>query len=107
MAPEIYANSLRNDKTPFDGEAVDIWSSGTILFCMLTGNRSYHRAHRSDPQYYWMTRDIKRLLQDWNLNLTSEATNILEGMLQENPRERTTLEEVLNHPWLQQPLRLV
>lgn len=102
MAPEIYANSLRNDKTPFDGEAVDIWSSGTILFCMLTGNRSYHRAHSSDAQYYWMTRDIERLLKDWNLKLTPEAINFLKGMLQENPRERMTLKEILNHPWLQQ-----
>lgn len=100
MAPEIYANSIRNDKTPFDGEAVDIWSSGTILFCMLSGNRSYHRAHRSDSQYYWMTRDVERLLRDWNLNLTAEAVSLLKGMLQENARDRITLDEILNHPWL-------
>jgi serine/threonine protein kinase len=94
MAPEIYAN-----RTPFDGEAVDIWSCGTILFCMLSGNRSYARAHRSDPQFYWMTNGIEMLLKDWAVTLSPEAVDLLKGLLKADPRERLTLDEVLNHPW--------
>eukprot|EP00545_Synedropsis_sp_CCMP1620_P007099 CAMPEP_0119006938 /NCGR_PEP_ID=MMETSP1176-20130426/2645_1 /TAXON_ID=265551 /ORGANISM="Synedropsis recta cf, Strain CCMP1620" /LENGTH=430 /DNA_ID=CAMNT_0006958975 /DNA_START=96 /DNA_END=1388 /DNA_ORIENTATION=+ len=96
MAPEIYAN-----RTPFDGEAVDIWSCGTILFCMLSGNRSYQRAHHSDPQFYWMTHDIEMLLKDWAVTLSPEAVDLLKGLLKADPRERLTLTEVLNHSWFQ------
>merc|ERR1712226_1688672 len=40
MSPEIYKN-----RHAFDGELADVWTAGTILFCMLSGNRSYQRPH--------------------------------------------------------------
>jgi hypothetical protein len=94
MSPEVYRN-----KTPFDGGAVDIWTCGTILFCMVTGNRSYARPHDSDPQFYWMTHGLSRLLQDWGIELSRECVHLLKNMLQVDPRLRLTLEEVLVHPW--------
>lgn len=94
MSPEVYEN-----RRAFDGEAVDIWSCGTILFCMLSGNRSYQRAHLSDPQFYWMTQGIEKLLKDWDVTLSDEAVSLLKGMLKVDPRERLTLTEALNHAW--------
>ena len=38
MSPETFKN-----RDPFDGELIDVWTLGTILFCMLTGNRSYQQ----------------------------------------------------------------
>jgi hypothetical protein len=98
MSPEVYRNRL-----PFDGGAVDIWTCGTILFCMVTGNRSYARPHDSDAQYYWMTRGLSRLLRDWGIELTTECAHLIKNMLQVEPRLRLTLDEVLNHPWFQHP----
>jgi Protein kinase domain len=94
MSPEIYRN-----RTPFDGGAVDVWTCGTILFCMVTGNRSYSRPHDSDAQYYWMTHGLSRLLHDWNIDLTAECTHLLKNMLQVDPRLRLTVDEVIHHPW--------
>ncbi len=96
MSPEIYEN-----RVPFDGGAVDVWTAGTILFCMVTGNRSYARPDNSDAQYYWMTRGLTRLLADWGLmdELSTECVDLLERMLQVDARMRCTLEEVLDHPW--------
>lgn len=94
MSPEIYRN-----RTPFDGAAVDVWTCGTILFCMVTGNRSYSRPHDSDAQFYWMTHGITRLLHDWNVELTPECVHLLKYMLQVDPRLRLTLEEIIHHPW--------
>ena len=98
MSPEIYKN-----RTPFDGGAVDIWTAGTILFCMVTGNRSYQRPHASDPQFYWMTHGLPRLISDWGVTLSRECIHLLEHMLQLDPRARLTLEEVLEHPWFALP----
>lgn len=94
MSPEIYRN-----RDSFDGEAADIWTAGTILFCMVTGNRSYQRPHASDPQFYWMTQGLPQLLSDWGIRLSPEGLHLLQNMLQVNPRLRLTLEEVVNHPW--------
>ena len=94
MSPEIYRN-----KEAFDGGAVDLWTAGTILFCMLTGNRSYQRAHRTDPQFYWMTNGLTMLLQDWNVQLTDEAVDLLQGLLTTDARDRLTLQEAAQHPW--------
>lgn len=98
MSPEIYRS-----RAPFDGGAVDIWTAGTILFCMVTGNRSYQRPHDSDPQYYWMTHGLKRLVADWGVSLSEECLHLMEHMLQVDPRVRFTLEEVLSHPWMALP----
>lgn len=98
MSPEIYRN-----RDPFDGEAADIWTSGTILFCMVTGNRSYQRPHLSDAQFYWMTMGLEQLLRDWHVQLSPDGTHLLKNMLQVDPRLRLTLDEVMNHPWFAIP----
>ena len=98
MSPEIYSN-----RHPFDGAAADVWTSGTILFCMITGNRSYQRPHLSDPQFYWMSQGLRQLLNDWNVTMSETGIQLLEGMLQPNPRLRLTLEEVSQHAWFDEP----
>lgn len=98
MSPEIYRS-----RHPFDGGAVDIWTAGTILFCMVTGNRSYQRPHDTDPQYYWMTHGLRRLVSDWGLDLSEECLHLLENILRVDPRVRLTLDEVLDHPWMALP----
>lgn len=98
MSPEIYRN-----RDPFDGEAADIFTAGTILFCMLTGNRSYQRPHESDAQFYWMTHGLDSLLNDWSVQLTREGMHLLQNMLQMKPHLRLTLDEIANHPWFSFP----
>jgi hypothetical protein len=98
MSPEIYRN-----RQPFDGVAVDVWTAGTILFCMVTGNRSYQRPHSSDPQFYWMTHGLARLIQDWGVTLSDECLHLLQFMMQIDQRMRLTVEEVLDHPWFAHP----
>lgn len=97
MSPEIYQNRL-----PFDGELIDIWSIGVILFCMVTGNRSYERPQNSDPLYYWMTHNLHHLLQQWNILdvLSKGCLDLLQRILQPNPNRRISLDEILDHPWL-------
>lgn len=98
MSPEIFAN-----RANWDGEAVDIFTSGTILFCMVTGNRSYQHPHASDAQFYWMTHGLSQLLADWGIKLSPEGLALLKGMLTISPRDRLTLDEVANHPWFSYP----
>jgi serine/threonine protein kinase len=70
---------------------------------MLTGNRSYEIPHKSDPQFYWMTHGIDVLMNDWGVDPSDEALDLLRNMLQIDPRLRLTIDEVENHPWFAQP----
>jgi serine/threonine protein kinase len=70
---------------------------------MTTGNRSYQQPNDSDPQYYWMTHDLGRLMTDWNIKVSRECKHLLENMLKIDPRARLTMDEVLSHPWFKGP----
>lgn len=95
MSPEIFEN-----REAFDGPAVDIWTAGAILFCLVTGSRCYSRPHDSDKQFWWLTNDLSQLIDDWGMEVSKECRDLLQNMLSVDPRMRHTLEEVLNHPWL-------
>jgi serine/threonine protein kinase len=124
ISPEIFKN-----REPFDGELVDVWTLGAILFCMLTGNRSYQQVrldirfawlsvtgnalpdvmtdslnlvfaqpHPSDAQFYWMTHGLPQLLADWSVSLSPEGVDLLQKMLQVNPKHRINLGDIERHP---------
>jgi len=98
MSPEIYKNRIA-----FDGEAVDVFTAGTILFCMLSGNKSYERPDPTDSQFYWMTQGLSQLLDSWGIDLSNEAVDLLKGMLHVSPKLRLSLDEVINHAWFNFP----
>jgi len=50
-----------------------------------------------------MSQGLRQLLSDWNVEMSEVGIQLLEGMLQTNPRLRLTLEEVQQHPWFDEP----
>jgi len=95
MTPEIYRNNV-----PFDGSAADVWTAGTILFFMLTGEMPYgHPDAGKDQQFYWVKRDLRQLLLQLGVHLSEHGYNLLRGMLRANFRARLTLAEIEEHPW--------
>lgn len=96
MSPEIFSN-----KAPFDGYSIDVWAAGVILYIMLTGFPPYDQAHRSDQKFDIIVRgDLVRQLRDWGIRLSTDAGDLLQSMLQEDPRDRLSLAEVWSHPWV-------
>lgn len=96
MSPEIYAN-----QDSFDGFAVDLWAAGVILYIMLTGFPPYDQASRTDQRFDLIVRGrLVEQLRNWDIYLSDEAGDLLQRMLQLNPRDRLTLAEVVAHPWV-------
>lgn len=61
---------------PFDGFAIDLWAAAVVLFFMLT--------QEADPGCRMVMRGgLSRMLRSWNRETSSEATNLLQKMLQE------------------------
>ena len=96
MSPEVFENA--ND---FDGFAIDLWAAGVILYIMLTGFPPYDQASRSDMRFDLIVNGrLMEQLRNWEIILSDEAGDLMQQMLMYDPRDRLTLTEVMNHPWV-------
>lgn len=99
--PNYISPEVLKSQVPFDGFAIDLWASGVILFIMLVGLPPWEFAREEDPRYRMVTRGgLERMLRSWQRPVSAQAADLLQKMLRENPRDRLSLAEVQDHPWV-------
>ncbi len=86
MPPEIYLGRA------FDGHAVDIWSTGTVLLFMLTGRRLVVPPLRDG---------VFDNVEPTELGLSDAAMDLLRRIFRLRPEDRLTLDEICAHQFLQ------
>lgn len=87
-APELDA------KKPH-GKPVDIWSLGAMLYMMSTGVppfRGTGRTLRKNKRDAYICNDITAP--------SEELQDLISKMLQPDPLDRITIDQVLDHPWM-------
>ncbi|XP_034561216.1 SNF-related serine/threonine-protein kinase-like [Notolabrus celidotus] len=89
-APEI----LLGDE--YDAPAVDIWSLGVILYMLVCGQPPFQEAN--DSETLTMIMDCKYTVPP---HISHECRDLIDQMLQRDPKKRATLEEIGGHEWLQ------
>mmetsp|Transcript_12561 Transcript_12561/g.16494 ORF Transcript_12561/g.16494 Transcript_12561/m.16494 type:complete len:337 (+) Transcript_12561:127-1137(+) len=96
MSPEIYSNT-----NPFDGLAIDLWACGVMLFIMLTGVPPFEVPSTIDQRFRMVNRGgLAEMLRMWDIHISDEAADLLQGMLRMNQSDRFTLTQILEHPWV-------
>lgn len=86
-APEAAGSHWQN----FQPDKADIWSLGVTLFIMITGFYPFYRLKNS-----WVSEDLS-VLNTYCKN--SLCCDLVTSMLQLDPYDRPSIQEVLNHPW--------
>ncbi|MCQ2815746.1 MAG: protein kinase [archaeon] len=89
-----YASPEMLSGEPYLGITSDIWSSGIVLFAMLTGYLPFDDAN--DEILYTKICKGKFKMPTF---LSPEAQSIIKGILITNPDKRFGLNEIKNHPW--------
>ena len=99
-APEIYKNT-------YDGERVDIFALGVILFNLVTGKYGFNIAMKEKDNFYKLIA-IKFYKLFWKKNsvnigeVSEEFKNLYVRMVAYKFNERPTIEEVLKDDWMKE-----
>jgi serine/threonine protein kinase len=99
--PNYISPEILSSEEPFDGFAIDLWATGVILFIMLVGLPPWEFARAEDPRYRMVTKGrLAHMLNSWQRPISPLAADLLQKMLMEDPRQRLSLTEVKDHPWV-------
>lgn len=99
---------------PFDGYAIDLWAVGVMILSMLLGNDKVFVApifedrifqqisvHQQLKEYYTSIIQQRMTLTSPPVAVISDnALDFLQQLLRYEPKDRPTLCEILQHPWL-------
>jgi serine/threonine protein kinase len=106
MAPEIH------ESKPYKGVEIDLFAAAVIIFTMISGGCPFYEAKNTD-QYYRMIMK-KQWDMFWKFHsknkpagmnfFSLEFKNLMFHMLANDPSERLTIEEILEHPWMKGPI---
>ena len=101
LAPECHARqrALETDLRNFNFAAADMWSSGIVLYAMLTGKLPFSRQELVS----WTP--STRCQPYYPEDLDPEAKDLLSSLLNFNEKARPTAKEVLKHPFLKTSLK--
>lgn len=88
IAPEI----LKGDG--YEGPQVDYWSSGVVLYAMLSGTVPFKANDMSE---------LHKIISSGKFleieGVSKEVNNLLHGILEIDPKKRFGADEILSHPW--------
>jgi len=97
MAPEVFKYHA------FDGRKADVWSLGVIFWSLLANGSLYEKPIPSDPHFAYVEQGkdgLKQLFEGSDIfDVPESCLDLLSKMLSVSPKQRFTIEQVLEHPW--------
>ncbi|XVF37834.1 hypothetical protein REPUB_Repub20aG0045100 [Reevesia pubescens] len=92
MAPEVLRRNY--------GKEIDIWSIGVILYILLCGVPPFWADTEEGIAHAIVKGNIDFERDPWP-KVSGEAKDLVNSMLDPNPYSRMTVQDVLEHPWIQ------
>ncbi|XP_021289318.1 calcium-dependent protein kinase 3-like [Herrania umbratica] len=83
------------------GPEADIWSAGVILYILLSGVPPFYGETEQSIFDSILRGNIDFSSDPWP-SVSSSAKDLVRKMLRDDPKERLSASEVLNHPWMRE-----
>ena len=93
--PAFIAPEILSSDNGYEGPPVDLWSSGVVLYAMLSGTVPF-RANNQNELHDLIIKGHFSEIKD----ISKEANDLIHALLEVNPKKRITVDKVLEHPWL-------
>jgi serine/threonine protein kinase len=74
--------------------SVDIWSIGVLMFELISGYAPFSGNNQDE-----LFNNIKKLKINWPIDFPLFAKNLITRILRLNPKDRMSIDEILNHTW--------
>jgi len=94
--PEYVAPEILNEQ-PY-GLAVDMWSSGVIIYILLCGFPPFYGDNDDELFERICSCNFKFLSPYWD-RVSDEAKSLIKALLEVDSKKRLTAEQALQHPW--------
>lgn len=99
VAPEVLSRGRRRkDKTY--GPQVDLWSAGVILYAMLSGCPPFYDVHEPTMFNKITAGEFDFKDEEWS-DVSTQAKDLVRGLLTVDPAKRFTCADCLAHPWVE------
>ncbi|WOL11686.1 calcium-dependent protein kinase 20 [Canna indica] len=92
MAPEVLKRNY--------GPEVDVWSAGVILYILLCGVPPFWAETEQGVAQAILRSIVDFRREPWP-KISDSAKDLVRHMLDPDPKQRFTAQQVLDHPWLQ------
>ena len=112
IAPESFhyqSSNKDNGGTTDDADKVwngfsdDLWATGLILYSMVVGTGALFTLPIAGNKIFTrlcIRGDVKGEAERFGNILSDDLVNLLQSMLNVDPKQRSVLEHVMEHPWV-------
>ncbi|KAH0788427.1 CAMK family protein kinase [Histomonas meleagridis] len=99
----VYAAPEIIKEEPYDGMKADIWSAGIVLYAMVANHFPWASDESLPPER--IVHETARQIISGSIilpeGISFELENLLFNMLNVDPNERPTADDILQHPWME------
>lgn len=106
IAPEVF----QNNALVWDGFAADLWACGLMLYSMVVSSQALFVAPIPEDRLFIelcvkgnigaQAEKFGKMTNQENLKLSDNLIDLLQNLLQVDPKKRMTLDKILEHPWV-------